>query len=305
MKKFIMALSTVIIIIAFGIIANAQYVEDKNTGIAFSVPDDYNVVCTKLTDGTDNISVSIKGNRVGFNINSIKSDAAYFEGTIDDDTFKSFLESITATEGISERLVGSYTATFTKKDVYTTYIGNIKFFVYDGTYQVSGDNVETETLYLTNYAWATNGRVYYMEYYRFSGEADTLRPEEFLKSISYEPGTIKIVINGKRIYPDTTPAALGGRTLVPIRAVAEEMGYEVKWDSETQRIGLFPEKGNGNTVIFGLGYGDYLVNGETHYLDVPPLAVNGRTYIPLRAATESMGATVTWDDNTNTAYISY
>lgn len=37
--------------------------------------------------------------------------------------------------------------------------------------------------------------------------------------------------------------------------------------------------------------------------NVPAIAINGRTYIPLRAAAESMGAEVIWDNNTSTAYI--
>lgn len=305
MKKIILILATVFVILAFGIIANAQTFENKEIGISFNVPDNYVIVQPNYSDGTVGVNVSIKPNRVGFTIMSINNEDAYFDGLIEDETFKSILEWMVSTERLSEQLSGESKATFSKKDVYTTYIGDMKFFVYDGTYKTGGGNVTPETLYLTTYAWAKNGRVYYMEYYRFGSESDTFRPEEFLKTISYEPGTIKIVMNGKRIYPDTPPAAIDGRTLVPIRAVAEAMGYTVSWNAEEGLIYLLPGNYDGNTVIFGLGYGDYLVNDETHYLDVPPIAVNGRTYIPLRAAAESMGADVSWDGNSNTAYISY
>ncbi len=305
MKKAIVTLSIIFVILAVGVIANAQTFENKEIGISFNVLDDYDVTYSNISEQVDEVGISIIPNRVGVNIASIKNADAYFDGLIADETLKTFLESMVATEDLSQRLDGSSVATFAKKDVYTTYIDDIKFFVYDGTYKTGGGEVKLETLYLTTYAWTKNGRVYYMEYYRFSGEADTFRPEEFLKSISYEPGTIKIVMNGKRIYPDTPPAAIEGRTLVPIRAVAEEMGYNVGWDGKNNMITLVPGDDNGNTVVFGLGRSDYLINDESHTLDVPAIAINGRTYIPLRAAAESMGATVSWDGNTNTAYINY
>lgn len=305
MKKLFVILSIVFVILAFGIIANAQTFEDKEMGLSFDVSDNYVITQVNFFEGTFGVDVAIKPNRVGFSIMSINNTDAYFDGLIEDETFKQLLESMVSTERLSQNLSGNSSAVFSKKDVYTTYIGDMKFFVYDGTYTARGMDTATETLYITTYAWAKNGRVYYMEYYRFGSESDTFRPEEFLKIISYEPGTIKIVMNGKHIYPDTPPAAIDGRTLVPIRAVAEAMGYTVSWNAEEGLIYLLPGNYDGNTVIFGLGYGDYLVNDETHYLDVPPIAVNGRTYIPLRAAAESMGADVSWDGNSNTAYISY
>lgn len=44
----------------------------------------------------------------------------------------------------------------------------------------------------------------------------------------------------------------------------------------------------------------YLEDSEIEF-DVPPQTINGRTMVPIRAIFEAMGATVTWDDNTQTA----
>ena len=44
------------------------------------------------------------------------------------------------------------------------------------------------------------------------------------------------------------------------------------------------------------------VDGKNIEFDVPPRAINGRTMVPVRAIFESLGATVNWDTNTNTAY---
>lgn len=301
MKKLLLTLTTIFAVLAMGIIANAQTVTNKDVGMTFTVPDSYHVEFSN-SEVSNDVSIAVKQGRVGINIMAIASTDAYFEGLIPEENLRKLLEDMMSTERLSEMLQHG-NAKFTKKDVYSTNINGVKYFVFDGTYVSSGEGVYTEALYITAYSWYKNGKIYYMEYYRFQNEADTFRPEDFLRNVNYDIGEIKIVINGRKIYSDTAPAAVNGRVIVPIRAVAEAMNYEVLWDAENQLIGLKPLNGSGNTVIFGINYSDYLVNGETYYLDVPAIAVNGRTYIPLRAAAESIGGTVTWDPTSNTAYI--
>ena len=43
------------------------------------------------------------------------------------------------------------------------------------------------------------------------------------------------------------------------------------------------------------------VNDEKIYFDVNPMLINDRTMVPVRAIFEALGATVTWDNNTQTA----
>jgi len=43
-----------------------------------------------------------------------------------------------------------------------------------------------------------------------------------------------------------------------------------------------------------------ILNNQQLNFDVPPIIENGRTLVPLRAIFEAMGATVTWNDTTNT-----
>ncbi|MFZ5650152.1 MAG: copper amine oxidase N-terminal domain-containing protein [Bacillota bacterium] len=45
------------------------------------------------------------------------------------------------------------------------------------------------------------------------------------------------------------------------------------------------------------------VNGKELKSDPPPKIIDGRIYVPLRAVSEYMGATVGWDQGINTAYI--
>lgn len=46
-----------------------------------------------------------------------------------------------------------------------------------------------------------------------------------------------------------------------------------------------------------------IVNGKEIQSDVPPIIINGRTLCPIRPICEALGATVNWDQNTNSVII--
>lgn len=44
---------------------------------------------------------------------------------------------------------------------------------------------------------------------------------------------VKVLVNGKELQPDVPAIIMDGRTLLPVRAVAEALGAKVEWDSQT------------------------------------------------------------------------
>lgn len=56
-------------------------------------------------------------------------------------------------------------------------------------------------------------------------------------------------------------------------------------------------------IEFIIGSSNYLVDGENKEFDTVPYIRNDRTYLPVRFVSENLGAIVTWDANTGTAYI--
>ena len=52
--------------------------------------------------------------------------------------------------------------------------------------------------------------------------------------------------------------------------------------------------------INAAGAASLVVDGAQVQADVPPMIVDGRTLVPVRALFESLGATVDWDDATQT-----
>jgi hypothetical protein len=53
-----------------------------------------------------------------------------------------------------------------------------------------------------------------------------------LTAPAFSTSDITIVVNGQKIVSDVPPVIVDGRTLVPIRVVAEALDFEVSWDSE-------------------------------------------------------------------------
>ncbi len=107
---------------------------------------------------------------------------------------------------------------------------------------------------------------------------------------------IRVELDGREIsFPDVKPFSQGGRTLVPIRAVAEEMGLDVYWDGgdgvEIYDGGDYLEMTLGSDVLTGRRGG---VKVESR-LDVPAMSYQGRTCIPIRAVMEFFGAAVRWN----------
>ena len=49
-------------------------------------------------------------------------------------------------------------------------------------------------------------------------------------------GDIKIVVDGKKVNPDSKPFISDGTTYLPVRAVAEALDKSVYWDGETSTV---------------------------------------------------------------------
>ena len=57
-----------------------------------------------------------------------------------------------------------------------------------------------------------------------------------VKVIELTIGSNETLVNGVKVRIDTEPIIHKERTMVPIRFIAEELGYEVKYDKKTQKV---------------------------------------------------------------------
>ena len=179
---------------------------------------------------------------------------------------------------------------------------SVKYFRYEKYYTASAVGFYNTDFYDTVYLTVKAGRLYLMSYMRDNSSNHFMEFVEMLDSMLYDD-VIKITVNGELIYPDSDPVLINDRTLVPIRAVAEKMGYYVEWDDEEEVVTLTASKGL-PVLQFAIGYDIALKNfAEQISLDVPAVIIGNRTYLPLRAVAEAMDATVYWNGNTNTVEI--
>lgn len=137
-------------------------------------------------------------------------------------------------------------------------------------------------------------------------------------------------INGTSVYP----IIYGGTTYIPVRGVSELMGENVEWEPQNQIVFIgktisFPHKGASRTtepdlwpampmssrpaqaivtiflkpnvkIMYDFELQSFRdVDGKVVY----PIIYNGTTYLPVRAISKLMGASIEWDSTTQTVAI--
>ena len=134
-----------------------------------------------------------------------------------------------------------------------------------------------------------------------SGTAAAFYPVPFLESNLSQNNSNKVnlVVNGKSLQPDVTPQLIKGRTMVPIRFVAENLGIAVDFDSSSNTVIAT----KGDTVVELQIDGKAFKNQEEIPLDSAAMLMNGRVMVPVRFISEAFGANVTWNETTNTVTI--
>ena len=141
----------------------------------------------------------------------------------------------------------------------------------------------------------------------------------FTISATADTPEINVILNGAGIEFDVPPQIIDNRTMVPMRAIFEVLGYEIEWDGETQMITATASNLWWHQLWLTIG-SNIMVRYQTDgagqegnfpavmieipiELDVPPQIVNNRTLVPLRAIAEATGAEVEWIEATRTVVI--
>ena len=92
-----------------------------------------------------------------------------------------------------------------------------------------------------------------------------------------------------KVADDTTFKNNAGETMLPVRSIAEGMGFEVKWIRETKTVEL---KKDSITFSMKIGSNTYENRGQDQALKSAPEIYNNRTYVPTAFFTEIMGVSL-------------
>ncbi len=169
------------------------------------------------------------------------------------------------------------------------------------TYDVSSYNLTNEQMgKLQAVEVLPNGEVKYIDSKIVDGKVvfETDKTGVYTVVILDEPTTVNLEIDlNKGVYmlnnnaykADATPKIINGRTMVPIRVIAEAFGANVDWIASTNTINITLDNKNVEMIV----------GKTTEGMDVPPTVINGRTFVPLRYVSEVLDANIDWNQETN------
>ena len=126
--------------------------------------------------------------------------------------------------------------------------------------------------------------------------AETGTPDNDATEIILQIGNPNMTVNGEVKEIDegrgTVPVIINDRTLLPVRAIVEELGGTVEWNGDTQTVTL--NYGSDEVRLTIDSTASYL-NGAENTLDVAPAVINERTMLPIRFIAESFKFKVDWN----------
>jgi len=141
--------------------------------------------------------------------------------------------------------------------------------------------------------------------------ATTITPTHNQVFLNFFIGEQTYQKNGFTFNMDITPTIVENRTFLPIRYVAEALGAKVEWNQEEQKVTITTTQPflkldgtvtttTATTVELWIGKSLARVNGVDTPIDpnnptvAPFILPPGRTMLPLRFVSESLGAKVYW-----------
>lgn len=188
----------------------------------------------------------------------------------------------------------SHFAAYAAYKVNNTYVGEGKFPDYTASVDFSGYAGKSVTIAADFYTAEGNYIATKKVTTSVSGSA----------SSDLSPANVGIVVNGTLLNASAAEFGevynIGGRVYVPLRKVAEYYGCNVAWDGASRSA----------TISYGGRYARVTIGSKTIYTaagsvttDAAPMIIRDRTYLPIRATMEQVGARVEWNNATKQVII--
>ena len=159
---------------------------------------------------------------------------------------------------------------------------------YDGKY--IGSDVTDSNGY---FRVSSSTRLYDNSLLKFYGpekvkEETTTKTNNYKTTITIGSAAITQTVNGSTTtkYMDVAPYIKDGRTMLPIRFVAESLGYYVSFNDATRNATF----SDGNTVVvINIDSSEFYVDGVKNTFTVAPEIKDGRTMLPISEIGRALG----------------
>ncbi|WP_238652958.1 N-acetylmuramoyl-L-alanine amidase [Paenibacillus piscarius] len=116
-------------------------------------------------------------------------------------------------------------------------------------------------------------------------------------------GSGKIVMDSKELAlpKGVIIENVNGSVMIPLRVVAENLGFEVKWEQATRKVTV---EQDGKSVQLAVGSKTAEADGVSLALNAAPKQTGGTVLVPIRFVGEQFGLSVGWDNTDKTVYLS-
>ena len=117
---------------------------------------------------------------------------------------------------------------------------------------------------------------------------------------------LSITLNGAPVITDVPPYIENNRTMVPVRAISEAFGADVKWNSEKRLVTI--TGANGTVIELTIGDPVLSVTKEGSSpkpvtMDVSAVLKDSRTFVPVRFIADALGLSVDWNSESRTVIL--
>lgn len=123
--------------------------------------------------------------------------------------------------------------------------------------------------------------------------SDTITPiKKKCERIEFIIGSYEFTADGEVKEFDTAPYIKEGRTYLPVRFVAENLGASVEWNAGN---GVATIRSEEAVIVISDRSNIISINGKCTKMDVCPEISNGRMMCPIRYISEALNCDVQWD----------
>ena len=112
-------------------------------------------------------------------------------------------------------------------------------------------------------------------------------------TVSVQAADLSVTVNGTAVTFDAQPFIEQDVTLVPMRAIMDNLGATVVWDAQTKTA---TAKKDDKTVVLTIDSKVAMVNGQAVELEAAAKIVGNRTFVPVKFIGEQFGLNVEWDE---------
>lgn len=135
----------------------------------------------------------------------------------------------------------------------------------------------------------------------FTTMIETYQEDDYFSVMTVTIGQSEINIDGE-VKPidesNSVPYVENGRTMMPVRGIAEAIGADVSYDVAEQTVKVETAE---TMVLMTIGLDEMEVNGNSVALLNAPEIVTDRTMLPVRDVAEALDCEVEWVQETETA----